>query len=63
MVEAGVPLKAAQERMGHSRPNILLKYYAHVLDESADVPEDRTFVRLDSNPSSRISSTAWCDAA
>ena len=37
MVEAGVPLKAAQERMGHSRPDILLNYYAHVLDESADM--------------------------
>jgi hypothetical protein len=23
--------------MGHSRPDILLKYYAHVLDESADM--------------------------
>lgn len=37
MVEAHVPLKAAQERIGHSRPDILLKYYAHVLDESADM--------------------------
>ncbi len=37
MVEARVPLKAAQERLGHSRPGILLKYYAHVLDESADM--------------------------
>lgn len=37
MVEARVPLKAAQERLGHSRPDILLKYYAHVLDESADM--------------------------
>ena len=37
MVEARVPLKAAQERLGHSRPDILLKYYAHVLDASADV--------------------------
>jgi len=36
MVEARVPLKAAQERLGHSRPDILLKFYAHVLDESAD---------------------------
>ena len=36
MVEAHVPLKAAQERLGHSRPDILLKFYAHVLDASAD---------------------------
>lgn len=36
MVEARVPLKAAQERLGHSRPDILLKFYAHVLDQSAD---------------------------
>jgi len=28
MVEARVPLKAAQERLGHSRPDILLKIYA-----------------------------------
>lgn len=40
MVEARVPLKAAQERMGHSRPDILLKHYAHVLDESADFAAD-----------------------
>lgn len=28
MVEASVPIKAAQERLGHSRPDILLKFYA-----------------------------------
>ena len=32
-----MPIKAAQERLGHSRPDILLKFYAHVLDESADM--------------------------
>jgi integrase/predicted DNA-binding transcriptional regulator AlpA len=37
MVEGHVPVKAAQERLGHSRPDILLKFYAHVLDESADL--------------------------
>jgi hypothetical protein len=37
MVEARVPLKAAQERLGHSRPDILLKFCAHVLDASADM--------------------------
>jgi integrase/predicted DNA-binding transcriptional regulator AlpA len=36
MVEAKVPIKAAQERLGHSRPDVLLKFYAHVLDASAD---------------------------
>jgi hypothetical protein len=36
MVEERVPIKAAQERLGHSRPDILLKFYAHVLDASAD---------------------------
>jgi len=37
MVEARVPLKAAQQRLGHSRPEILLNVYAHVLDASADL--------------------------
>lgn len=36
MVEERVSIKAAQERLGHSRPDILLKIYAHVLDASAD---------------------------
>jgi integrase len=36
MVEERVPIKAAQQRLGHSRPDILLKIYAHVLDASAD---------------------------
>ncbi|HEV2135120.1 MAG TPA: tyrosine-type recombinase/integrase [Terracidiphilus sp.] len=36
MVEERVPIKAAQERLGHSRPDILLKFYAYVLDASAD---------------------------
>jgi integrase len=37
MVEARVPLKAAQKRLGHSRPDIFLRVYAHVLDASADL--------------------------
>ena len=36
MVECHVPIKAAQQRLGHSRPDILLKHYTHVLDESAE---------------------------
>ena len=42
MVEERVPIKAAQERLGHSRPDILLKYYAHVLDASADTAASYT---------------------
>jgi intergrase/recombinase len=36
MVEKRVPIKAAQQRLGHTRPDILLKHYAHVLDESTE---------------------------
>ena len=46
MVEARVPIKAAQERLGHSRPDILLKFYAHVLDESADMAAETLSGRL-----------------
>ncbi len=46
MVEAHVPLKAAQERLGHSRPDILLKFYAHVLDASADMAAETLSGRL-----------------
>ncbi|HEY2040882.1 MAG TPA: tyrosine-type recombinase/integrase [Edaphobacter sp.] len=46
MVEARVPIKAAQERLGHSRPDILLKIYAHVLDESADTAAETLSAQL-----------------
>jgi hypothetical protein len=36
MVEERVPIKEAQERLGHSRSGILLKFYAQVLDVFAD---------------------------
>ncbi len=36
LVEKRVPIKAAQQRLGHSRPDILLKHYTHVLDASAE---------------------------
>ena len=36
MVEASTPIKAVQQRLGHSRPNTVLIYYARVLDKSAD---------------------------
>ncbi len=34
MVEEGVPLKVAQERMGHSRSDTTMKHYLHVSDEA-----------------------------
>ena len=34
--EANTPIKAVQQRLGHSRPNTVLTYYARVLDKSAD---------------------------
>jgi Site-specific recombinase XerD len=36
MVEANTPIKVVQQRLGHSRPNTVLIYYARVLDKSAD---------------------------
>ena len=36
MVAKRVPIKAAQQRLGHSRADLLLKHYAHLLDESAE---------------------------
>jgi hypothetical protein len=50
MVEARVPIKAAQERLGRSRPDILLKFYAHVLDESADMAAETLSAQLGGTP-------------
>ncbi|HEY1743328.1 MAG TPA: tyrosine-type recombinase/integrase [Granulicella sp.] len=36
MVAARMDIKAAQQRLGHSRPTTLLIHYAQVLDEPAD---------------------------
>ncbi len=36
MVEGRVPVKAVQERLGHTRPDIVLNFYTHVLEPSAD---------------------------
>lgn len=36
MTSAKMDLSAVQQRLGHSRPNILLEYYAHVLPPSAE---------------------------
>ena len=40
MIAAKVDIKAAQQRLGHSRPTTLLIYYAQVLDESANTAAD-----------------------
>ena len=47
MVEKRVPLSAAQQRLGHSRPDILLKHYTHVLDESAEFAAETLSSQLD----------------
>jgi integrase len=36
MTSAKMEIGAVQQRLGHSRPNILLEYYAHVLPPAAD---------------------------
>jgi hypothetical protein len=36
MIAARVDIKAAHQRLGHSRPTTLLIHYAQVVDESAD---------------------------
>jgi integrase len=46
MVETGVPVKAIQERLGHSRPDILLKYYVEVLDGSMEMAAAAMSARL-----------------
>jgi integrase len=35
MIAARMPVKAVQDRLGHSRPDIVLRHYAQLLDESA----------------------------
>jgi F420-0:gamma-glutamyl ligase len=37
MVAVKVDIKAAQQRLGHSRPTTLLIHYEQVLDELADM--------------------------
>jgi len=37
MIALGVPIKAVQERLGHSRPDVLLNHYVHVLEDSAEM--------------------------
>lgn len=36
IIRAKMKLPAVQQRVGHSRPNILLEYYAEALPPSAD---------------------------
>ncbi|HEY1256937.1 MAG TPA: ATP-binding cassette domain-containing protein, partial [Terracidiphilus sp.] len=54
MVEERVPIKAAQQRLGHSRPDILLKFYAHVLDASADTAAESLSGQLSGGEQQRI---------
>jgi len=58
MVEGHVPIKAAQERLGHSRPDILLKFYAHVLDESADMAAETLSGQLSGQSSAAAAAQA-----
>ncbi len=46
MVESQVPIKAAQQRLGHSRLDILLKHYAHVLEPSAEFAAETLSAKL-----------------
>jgi hypothetical protein len=60
MVEERLPIKAAQQRLGHSRPDILLKLYAHLLDASADTAAESLSGQLSGGKSA--SSSAQRDA-
>jgi integrase len=46
MIALGVPIKAVQERLGHSRPDVLLNHYVHVLEESAEIAAAALSTRL-----------------
>lgn len=46
MIALGVPIKAVQERLGHSRPDILLNHYVHVLEDSAEMAAAAISIRL-----------------
>jgi integrase len=39
--------KVMQQRLGHSRPDIVMRHYAHVLDENADRAADMISGKLD----------------
>ena len=43
------PIKAAQQRRGHSRPDILLKHYTHVLEASAKFAAETLSSQLSGN--------------
>ncbi len=53
MVEANVPIKAAQQRLGHTRPDILLRHYAHVLEESAEFAAETLSSKLASKSAAK----------
>lgn len=46
MIALGVPIKAVQERLGHSRPDVLLNHYVHVLEDSAEIAAAALSTRL-----------------
>jgi hypothetical protein len=54
MAEARGPIKAAQERLGHLRPDILLGFYADILDASVDMAAETTSGHLGGRFSSPV---------
>ncbi len=46
MIGTLVDPKVVQQRLGHSRPDIVMRHYAHVLDERADGTADLISVPL-----------------
>ena len=53
IAEGHVPVKAAQERLGYSRPDILLKFCVHFLDESAGLAAETLSGQLSGQPLAR----------
>ena len=49
MLEKQVPIVAAQQPLGHTRPDILLKHYAHFLDASAEFAAETLSSKLSGN--------------
>src|SRR5512146_3502242 len=54
MVEKSVPIKAAQQCLGHTRPDILLRHYAHVLDESAGMAAETLSSQFSSGEKAKL---------
>jgi len=60
MVERRVPISAAQQRLGHTRPDILLKHYTHVLDESAEIAAETLSSQLSGKKAKKNGVRADC---